>query len=1101
MFKSERHDRIAEFVGGESLMSEETRSLPPTADPSVPGNTRDVNHPTAVPRDSGTSPLADSFSSDVSGRYVLGDEIARGGMGVIHRATDTVLGREVAIKVLRENFAPTSGAARRFADEARISAQLQHPAVPPVHDLGTLSDGRPFLAMKLIKGDALDRLLANRADPTADRGRFVAVFEQICQALAYAHAHRVIHRDLKPANVMVGNFGEVQVMDWGLAKVLGTRTAEAFDPETTASATAVNSLRDSDDSFTQAGSVLGTPAFMPPEQALGAIGKIDARSDVFGLGAILAVILTGVPPFASRSAETTRIQAAQGKVDECFGRLDGCGSDPGLVALCKRCLSPAPADRPADAGEVARAVAELRQAADERARRAELDRVKAEGEKAAAVLQADEQRKRRRVQLALAAAIGLLAFGGGAVAWWANEQSNERERSAEADRQEKARQTSEVERAVIADLELAYRDANDDRWVEARVALARAAERVSGGLGSPAAIDALAHAEKDIKLAEDLDFSRLLNEMSWDIHANEYREVFKRHGVPVVELAPEEAVERLRGCRVLPVVIRALDGAGRFNNDPAQRRKYLAVAALLDPDPWRMRVRDAVAADDKTALNVLAREQTISITQLDSVLLLADSLPLDNPEILRLLLAYRTRRPDHFWLNMHLGSAYRALGSEHFAESVGYYRAAVALRPKSFLALNMLGNVLFFKEDWAAALTCFRGLLEITPNASVAHHNIARIQAIQGDDDGAIASYRTALKLGPRLELTYWHLAIVIDRKKDWDLAVKVYQDAVGYDPKSVNAYVGLGKALHYQGDLDGAVVAFREAFRLSSGEAIRLSPGSAPARNNLGWSLESLGDVDGAAVLYREAVRLVPKEPIYARNLVRADRLRELLARVPDIVAGKATSTTPAEMCELAQLCARPFKKQYMDAFGLFTNAFATDPTLMDAVAEHRYNAACFAVMAARGEGVHAPADPSQRSALRTKAMGWLQKDLAFWKKQAISSNASDRNTAAFYLTHWLKDSDLAGIRNPFLLASLPADEVKVWLAFWAEVRAARDEALKPLPVEIAPPPRVGRSPLPRGPRTEAEAQDHRTAAYRPRAFRFSRMNGTWCSMWPIAS
>jgi hypothetical protein len=124
-------------------------------------------------------------------RYELLGEIARGGMGVIYRATDTVLGREVAVKVLHERFAPDSGVARRFADEARIAAQLQHPAIPPVHDLGTLGDGRPFLAMKLIKGQTLEDLLRTRPEVADQRGRFVAIFEQVCQAIAYAHAHDV----------------------------------------------------------------------------------------------------------------------------------------------------------------------------------------------------------------------------------------------------------------------------------------------------------------------------------------------------------------------------------------------------------------------------------------------------------------------------------------------------------------------------------------------------------------------------------------------------------------------------------------------------------------------------------------------------------------------------------------------------------------------------------------------------------------------------------------------------------------------------------------------------------------------------------------------
>jgi len=357
-------------------------------------------------------------------------------MGAVYRATDTVFGREVAVKLLLEKYTPLSGTAHRFHDEARITGQLQHPGIPPVHDLGTLPDGRQFLVMKLIKGETLDELLKGQPD----RGRLVAVFEQVCQAVAYAHAHDVIHRDLKPANVMVGSFGEVQVMDWGLAKVLtDPRSAPAEDPLATTGLTEVKSLRDSDELLTQAGSVLGTPAYMPPEQALGAVHEIDRRSDVFGLGGILAAILTGRPPFVGETAEITRVQSAKGKVGDCFTRLDGCCADPELVALCKRCLAPEKDDRPADAGAVAEAVAALRQAADERARQAELDRARAES-------QAIEQRKRRRmVQLTGGIVAGTLLAGiiGTTIGFY---QANEQRRTAEGQRDEIAEREREVAR-------------------------------------------------------------------------------------------------------------------------------------------------------------------------------------------------------------------------------------------------------------------------------------------------------------------------------------------------------------------------------------------------------------------------------------------------------------------------------------------------------------------------------------------------------------------------------------------------------------------------------------------------------------------------------
>jgi serine/threonine protein kinase len=362
-------------------------------------------------------------------RYILSGELARGGMGVVYRATDTILNREVAIKALQEKFAPDSGTARRFQDEASITGQLQHPGIPPVHDLGTLCDGRPFLAMKLIKGETLDELLKLRENPSADRPRFIAIFEQICHAVAYAHMHRVIHRDLKPSNIMVGSYGEVQVMDWGLAKVLSNRMGVDSDPEETSSATVVVSQRDSDGSFTQAGSLLGTPSYIPPEQAVGALNKITERSDVFGLGAILAVILTGKPPFIGENSETIRMMAAQGNLRGCFARLDTCGAEPELVALCKHCLSPMPEDRLANADELAKAVVKFRADAEKRAHEAKLDKVRIEAEHQAKANQDAERRKRRRIlvtafAILATAMIAGLSFGLAAV-------SRERDRTRE----------------------------------------------------------------------------------------------------------------------------------------------------------------------------------------------------------------------------------------------------------------------------------------------------------------------------------------------------------------------------------------------------------------------------------------------------------------------------------------------------------------------------------------------------------------------------------------------------------------------------------------------------------------------------------------------
>ncbi len=312
--------------------------------------------------------------------YELLEVIGRGGMGVVYRAHDQMLDREVAVKILADRYAPGSPTAARFLEEACITGQLQHPGIPAVYQVGALPGGRPFLAMKLIKGETLDALLKSKAPMDA-----LAVFGAVSQAVGYAHAHGVIHRDLKPANVMVGAFGEVQVVDWGLAKLLGASRERrrpvsdweiemldpTADPEATLGAATLPGPRDAETPFTQHGSVLGTPAYMPPEQAAGELGRIDARSDVFGLGGLLCVLLTGRPPFAGVGADGVRLNAVRGATEEAFARLDACAAGPGVVALCKRCLAFDPADRPATANEVAAEVAVLRQVADNLVRHAE----------------------------------------------------------------------------------------------------------------------------------------------------------------------------------------------------------------------------------------------------------------------------------------------------------------------------------------------------------------------------------------------------------------------------------------------------------------------------------------------------------------------------------------------------------------------------------------------------------------------------------------------------------------------------------------------------------------------------------------------------------
>ena len=314
--------------------------------------------PVGAGEDQALEHLADAVESP--GRYREIREYGRGGLGRVLVVNDVLLARDIALKELTPQaspdvetladdvpWLPSDSTALRFLREARITGQLEHPAIVPVHELGRRRDGTLYYTMKLVRGHTLEQAIAG-AGSLHRRLALLAHFQDLCQAIAYSHSRGVIHRDIKPSNVMIGEFGETVVIDWGLAKVKGAQEA----PATPTEGKEAHQACDEDAAgLTRYGHLLGTPHYMPPEQALGDTDAIDERSDVYALGAVLYELLTGRRPFTGASAEDIANRVVHGNPTPVTALEPNAPAE--LVAICVRAMQKTPQARYRSAKELA----------------------------------------------------------------------------------------------------------------------------------------------------------------------------------------------------------------------------------------------------------------------------------------------------------------------------------------------------------------------------------------------------------------------------------------------------------------------------------------------------------------------------------------------------------------------------------------------------------------------------------------------------------------------------------------------------------------------------------------------------------------------------
>jgi tetratricopeptide (TPR) repeat protein len=842
--------------------------------------------------------------------------------------------------------------------------------------------------------------------------------------------------------------------------------------------------------LTQAGSVLGTPAFMSPEQAGGEIDRIDERSDVFGLGAVLCTLLTGLPPYSGPSGEAVRLLAVRGQTAEAFARLDACGAEPDLVALCKRCLSFAPTNRPANAGELATVVADFRRTSEERARQAELDRAKTE-------VKAAERRKRRWVLAALAVSMSLLAMltaGGLGWRWY-----------------EKRAEQEVVRKAVTSLVDTAEQAVRDNQTAAAAAALENVGSRLSGYESELPAMHARYETlDRDHRTLLALDRLQTRTEIFERPKWEEYRAVFTENGVRF-EDGYREAGERLRASVTSRQLIRVMhQHYTSWNFRDAGSKEMIAALDVADPDPFRVRLRQAVHGENPRDVAGVMASATSEQRSVESVgwLLRTGFLPLAERRELGLELL--SRQPNDYETLVDMAFLEEDAGRREADLIIGYWRAALAARPQSAFSHIAVGEAARrLKQDLPTAKAHFREAILLAPSDGTPWSHLGRVLTAEKNSDEAIRAHEKAIELSPNLALSHYQLAFLYAEREDEGRSAAALRTAVKLDdtlvyggygveegrmPSLIRLVRKLVRELPDDAELHWVLSQFlrnsgdQQAARPHAEPAAKLDPQSHRFWYDLGIIYTDLSDAEAALTAFHSHHQLKPDDPSrrtkVGETLVALHRyeeavteFREVLDETDDDEArrglGKALvalgkmdeglkqfrrdytfDDTPFGKLvskRLIQDLAVHFPHEALTVCRRILNDHPTWGEDWEYCSFLRYEAACYALRCSVQDGKDVPAIIDS-AALRNEAFAWLRDDFTA-RGRAAGLDTEYRSWLHDMLEHYLTDKDLAPVRDPAELAKLSESERQAWGQLWADVRKLHADTAPPR--EVLPPPR----------------------------------------------
>ncbi len=846
----------------------------------MPAGTRNpgekLDSPAAVRLDHGN--VAGQAGGETIGPYLLRRELGRGGQGRVYAAEDTRLGRRVALKVLPAHTMQSPEIRLRFEREAAALSRLDHPGICTVYETGE-DRGTAYIAMRYIDGKTLARVIS---EETAADGqghsrervaRMVSIIERAARALHAAHEAGLVHRDVKPGNIMITRDEDPVILDFGLVKDDG--------------GTAVT--------LTRTGDLMGTPAYMSPEQVAPRGAAVDRRTDVYSLGVTLYEALTLHLPFDAPTVPEIyrRILADSPPRPGRYNRF----ISRDLSVVLEVAMEKDPRRRYQTALDLAedlsriqgqRTILARRTSTTERAWRL------CRRNPAVSVLSA------LVLGLLAAVAIGSIVAAGRFRIRYEAAQTAIREALGEAGRRlaaaraapqddlgpwaqalAAAEKAESLAASTEVDPELSSRASSEISAVRAEESRARGAaeqhradERMRARLESiPILGDAIAQAE-DFVLGDEARRAREARRTDAAFEA-----AFRDYGIDVDRLGLEASAERVRASAIFRDLVSALDAwaltrrglpEGRETQGTTWRQ-LLDIAGAADPDAWRRSLRGvlAEAAGGVEELRRLARKVDVSSLPAASLRVLGNAFTKAEAwnDAVAFLKTAQQAHPEDFVINLELAGAFERLSPPNWREAIRFHTVALALRPQNREQELRLAAAQRSSGDLLEAASTVSDILRRQPDYAAAHDFLGAIYQRRGQLDAAISSYREALRIRPETADAWFHVGEASQWRGELEDAIAAYRQVLALRSDFTSAYWNLAHALREAGECEEADCVLEACFE-ECRRNVERAPSSPDAWLYFGDSFSAKGDMEGAITAQREALRLHPENAVALHHL-----------------------------------------------------------------------------------------------------------------------------------------------------------------------------------------------------------------------------------------